>query len=426
MTQIASEPVMRRLRVGTAINLLPGGVGAASLAALIVQGWPVIALARGIDSVVRRSLFRSPYELLFVAMDPRTRHRAKAMLDVICARAGDALGSGIVQALLLGGVGSTASGLLIVASAFAAASLWWGRQLGALYLRSIGDQLQKYGDTPDVSVVSEAGWTLLQVPTAAVSPPVAPAKPTDETAAPLAPDPELETLRDLRSRDPTRVTSALARPATLGRIHVAQIIDLLVWDDVLPAVRMALEQLAPSHSGMLIDAMLDPSTDFTIRRRLPRILATVPSQRSLDGLVSGLDDPRFEVRYHCSHAITRMIARMPALAVDRTRMIALVERELSVPPQRWRGYRLIDRPDLEEPVPARDSPGDHSRYVEHILQLLSTIVGREPLEAAVRGIHSPHAGIRGLAVEYLDQVLPAAVLERLRMIIAMDPAAARP
>jgi hypothetical protein len=50
--------------------------------------------------------------------------------------------------------------------------------------------------------------------------------------------------------------------------------DLFGWDDVLPAARMALAQLAPSHPGMLIDAMLDPSTDFTIRRRLPRILAT--------------------------------------------------------------------------------------------------------------------------------------------------------
>jgi hypothetical protein len=75
--------------------------------------------------VVRTSLFRSPYELLFVAMDPSTRHRAKAMLDVICARAGDALGSGIVQ--------------------------------------------------------------------------------------------DLQTLRDLRSRDPARVTAALARLAALGR-----------------------------------------------------------------------------------------------------------------------------------------------------------------------------------------------------------------
>jgi ATP:ADP antiporter, AAA family len=422
VAQIASGPVMRRLRVGTAVNLLPGAVAAASLATLIVHGWPVIALARGIDSVVRRSLFRTPYELLFVAMDSRTRHRAKALLDVVSTRAGDAAGSGIVQAMLLSGIASTTSGLLIVAFAFAAASLWWGRQLGTLYVRSIGDQLQKYGDAPRVSVVSEAGWTLLQLARTDVSSPVPRAERTDETAAPLAGDPELETLRDLRSQDLTRVTSALARPASLGRIHVAQIIDLLAWDEVLPAVRTALERLAPSHSGMLIDAMLDPGTNFTIRRRLPRIVAAVPSQRSLDGLVSGLDDVRFEVRYHCSYAITRMIARIPALAVDRARMIALVERELSVPPQRWNGYRVIERPDLEDPVPADDSPGDQSRYVEHILHLLSTIVGREPLDAAIRGMHSPHAGIRGLALEYLDQALPAAVLERLRPMMAMHSA----
>jgi hypothetical protein len=177
---------------------------------------------------------------------------------------------------------------------------------------------------------------------------------------------------------------------------------------------------------MLVDAMLDPATDFTIRRRLPRILATVPSQRSLDGLVSGLDDPRFEVRYHCSHALSRMIARLPALAVDRNRMIALVERELSVPPQRWHGYRVIDRPDVEDPFPTSDSPGEHSRYVEHVLRLLSTIVGREPLDAAVHGIHSPHAGVRGLALEYLDQVLPAAVLERLRHMMTTYAATERP
>jgi hypothetical protein len=357
-------------------------------------------------------------------MDPGTRHRAKAMLDVICARAGDAAGSGIVQAMLLVGGASTTNGLLIVAVALAAASFWWGRQLGALYLRSIGDQLLKYRVAPEVSVVSEAGWTLLQVPAADVSPPAA-AQPTDEAAAPLASDPELETLKDLRSRDLTRVSSALARPATLGRIHVAQMIDLLVWDEVLPAVRVALEHQAPSHSGMLIDAMLDASTDFTIRRRLPRVLATFPSQRSLDGLVSGLDDRRFEVRYHCSRAMSRILASTAALTIDRTHMIAVVERELAVPPQRWRGYRLIDRLDVEDPANAGEWTGD-SRYLEHVLQLLSTIVGREPLDAAVRGIHSPQAGIRGLALEYLDQVLPAAVLERLRPMIAMHSAAERP
>ena len=425
VTQIASEPAMRRLKVDATVNLLPGAVGAATLAALILQGWPLLAVARGMDSVVRTALFRTPYELLFVAMDARTRHRAKGMLDVICSRAGDAIGSGIVQVALLAGAAATTNALLIVVFAFAVASFRWGRRLGTLYLRSIEDQLLKYEDAPGISVVSEAGWTLLPVSAAALSPPSSGADARNDIAVPLATDLEMETLRDLRSRDQSRVIARLERPATLGRIHVAQIIDLLVWDDVLPVVRVALERLAPSHLGMLIDAMLDRSTDFMIRRRLPRILATVPSQRSLDALVNGLDDPRFEVRYHCSHAISRLVANTADITIDRSRIIAIVERELAVPPQRWRGYRLIDRPDVEGPANSGEWAGD-SRLLEHVLQLLSTIVGREPLDAAVRGIHSPHAGIRGLATEYLDQVLPAAVLERLRSMIAMHSAAEKP
>ena len=97
-------------------------------------------------------------------------------------------------------------------------------------------------------------------------------------------------LADLRSGDARRVTAALARASTFERTHVAQIIDLLAWDEVLPAARTLLEQLAPAHAGMLIDALLDPATDFAIRRRLPRILGTCPTARSLDGVVSGLDD----------------------------------------------------------------------------------------------------------------------------------------
>jgi hypothetical protein len=102
------------------------------------------------------------------------------------------------------------------------------------------------------------------------------------------------------------VAATLAHPHTFDRIHVAQIIDLLAWDDVLASARTALERLATSHCGMLIDALLEPSTDFAIRRRLPRILATCPTPRALDGVVRGLDDSRFEVRYHCSRAIDRL------------------------------------------------------------------------------------------------------------------------
>jgi hypothetical protein len=206
----------------------------------------------------------------------------------------------------------------------------------------------------------------------------------------------------------SRVTSALARRSTFDRMHVAQTINLLAWDRVVPIAREALEELAPSHLGMLIDALVDPATDFAIRRRVPRIVGGVATRRSLDGLMIGLNDTRFEVRYHCSRAITRLVGKSGDFPIDRARMIAIIERELSVAPQVWRGYRLLDRPDIDgqwhPSLPVETS----SHQFEYIFLLLSTIVPRDPLDAAVHGVRSPNPGVRGLALEYLDQVLPAA------------------
>jgi ATP:ADP antiporter, AAA family len=184
---------------------------------------------------------------------------------------------------------------------------------------------------------------------------------------------------------------------------------------VLTGAREALEQHAAAHIGMLIDAMLDPSSDFTIRRRLPRILGTVATRRSVDGLLNGLNDQRFEVRYHCGRAISRILVHNEELSVDRARMITSIERELDVPPQLWRGYRLFDRPD--EPAPSTIPADVNSRHLEYIFLLLSTIIPREPLDAAVQGVQSANAGVRGLALEYLHQVLPPAVAARLRAMM---------
>jgi hypothetical protein len=271
-------------------------------------------------------------------------------------------------------------------------------------------------------MISEAGWTLLQVPRETIAVAPVPAVSPRMTPPPTRRvDAAMELLADLRSGEAPRVTSALGRTAALGRIHVAQIVDLLAWDAVLPKAHAALEQLAPLHLGILIDALLDPATDFAIRRRLPRVLGAVATRRSLEGLVMGLDDSRFEVRYHCSRALSRMLARNHELPIDRAQMIAAVERELSVPPQRWRGYRLLDRPDLDGLTESTAPPEDSTRSLEHVISMLSTIVGRDPLDAAVQGVRSTDPGVRGLAFEYLDQVLPPLVVERLKVMIMSTP-----
>ena len=113
-------------------------------------------------------------------------------------------------------------------------------------------------------------------------------------------------------------------------MQIAQVVQLLAWDDVVGMARPVLEAHAAAHVGLLVDELLDARTDFAIRRRLPRILATAPTQRALNGLVRGLDDQRFEVRYQCSRAIDRLLTKNDALRVDERSILSVIERELSV------------------------------------------------------------------------------------------------
>jgi len=424
IAQTETGALTHRLGIRRTISTLPAGVGLAGLVALMVQGWPAVIALRGIEAVLRASFFRSGYELLFVPMDPSERQQVKTSLDVTCDRAGEAAGAGVVQAMLVAGVTFARGWLLLVVFALAALTLWLGRRLDQLYLSVIENQLLKYRSTPaPMSVVSEAGWTIIQLPKDATADSmVGPALIAKPAAVPHL-DPSMELLVALRAPDPARVSAALSSASNLSRMHVAQIVDLLAWDEVLPSVRKVLEQVAPVHLGLLIDALVEPSTDFAIRRRVPRILGTVASARSLDGLVHGLEDARFEVRYHCSRAIDRILTKNPELSVNRGHMIAIVERELSVRPQVWKGYRLLDLPDADEPSERKAPDAERTRHLEHIFSLLSTIVAREPLDAAARGIRSPNAGVRGLAIEYLDQVLPPHVLGHLRALIASTPSA---
>jgi hypothetical protein len=99
-------------------------------------------------------------------------------------------------------------------------------------------------------------------------------------------------------------------------------------------------------------------------------------------------------------------------------MLAHVERELSVPLQVWEGHRLIDQPDRDEDPAEQDDPTDlRHRNLEHVFSMLATVLPREPLQVALRGIRSSNSGLRGLALEYLESVLPPPILARLWQVV---------
>lgn len=420
-----------RLGVGRSVSSLPLGLGAGSMVALLFPTLSAFTLARGVEYVLRGSVFRSGYELLFTPMAPAEKRKVKAFLDVTCDRAGDAVGAGIVQLLLLTGSMFLVSELLGITILMAAASIWIGERLDSRYLRAVERRLMDHADDDLDGSAAFGSATLYSGELPTVQPPPAVSAPPRLTATGsivVPADGPLETLQHLRSGQRERVLEALAGAARFDTIHVVQVVRLLAWDDVTTAARMALERTADRHVGLLIDFLVDGGTDFAVRRRIPRVLITVPSQRSFEGLIAGLSDPRFEVRYQCSRAMDRVLIAEPTLRVDAERIFAIVERELSVARPVWNGHRLLDQIESADALMFLD---EHlrdraNRSLEHVFSLLVTVLPREPMKVAFRAIHSEEPMLRGLAVEYLHGVLPASVRTRLWELVGPGESARAP
>jgi hypothetical protein len=423
LAQFLVASVVRRFGLGRTIATLPAGVGAMATLGLLYPVFPIYIGVRGLESVLRGSFFRSAYELIFVPMEQSEKNRAKTFLDVTCDRIGDAVGAGVVQLILLltalmsGAAAYLSAQLLAVVIGMAAWSLWLASRLDALYLGVVERRLTAHGDATPIVVGSETGWTVLDL-AQVERPPRAAAD-----AAPVPPagltDAKIRRLADLRSGDRGKVERTLAQLTRPDSLEIAQVVQLLAWDDLVPSARRILEAGVASHVGLLTDVLLDPETDFAIRRRVPRILGTLPERRALEGLLSGLDDARFEVRYQCSRAIHRLVSRH-GLTVDAGRVLAAVEREVSVPPQIWHGHRLIDHVDREDdPEAATGASPQEQRNLEHVFSLLAVVLPPEPLTVALQGIRSVDAGLRGVAIEYLESVLPPHIWARLWLLL--DP-----
>jgi hypothetical protein len=203
----------------------------------------------------------------------------------------------------------------------------------------------------------------------------------------------------------------------LAAAVVPHVLPLLAWDPVAADAVFALRKVAEERAGLLIDALIDPNTEFAIRRRLARVFSVCVSQRAADGLVLGLDDMRFEVRYQCARSLAAIREKNPRVRMDRDTIFEIVRREATVGRTVWRSQRLLQRPeegDSSEAFFVDEFVQDRaSRSLAHVFTLLSLVLSAEPLTLAFRGLHSDDANLRGTALEYLEGVLPPSIREPL-------------
>ena len=392
------------LFAGTAINLL-------------LPGFASLTAARSAEAVFRGSLFRTGYELFYTPMRSEEKRAAKAIIDVGFDRVGDAIGGTLVRLMLLLAPAFQANAILLLGAVGSAAAIVASLRLKNGYMQTLQSSLLHRADGAGVHDTSSANNTST-LDIAAIQRYRA-ARPRTETfegrAAREALPADVRDILRLKSRNRDQVMQVLSRQDGLTPALVPHVIPLLAWDPLAEHAVYALRKVAEEHVGALVDALIDPNQDFAVRRRLVRVFSVCVSQRAADGLMFGLDDARFDVRFQAARSLTEVIEKNPGVVIDARRVFDVVEREAGVGRPVWESRRLLDGVSSTEALSPldefiRDRAGTS---LGHVFTLLALVLPREPLQIAFKSLQTDDQHLQGTALEYLDGILPARIRERL-------------
>jgi hypothetical protein len=209
----------------------------------------------------------------------------------------------------------------------------------------------------------------------------------------------------------------LHRIDSLDPILVPQVIQLLGRDETARSAYSVLGKFADRIAGQLADALADPSVDFKIRKRIPKILAACKNGPAWEGLHRQLRDERFEIRLRCARALEQILEHHPECRPDRDTIFELVGLELSSSGDLRHDSQHDSQPDsaggaqhhmVQEVLRERTS-----KRLTYIATLLGLVLPPQSVRLAFRALRTEDAKLRGVALEYLDSVLPHSLREQL-------------
>jgi hypothetical protein len=392
----ASRSLLARMGIGKCLATLPASAAVGSFLALVFPGLHAVAAVRGAEALLRGSLFRIGYELFYAPVPASAKRAAKPVLDVGFDRLGDGLAGVLVRVILFAIPALAHQAILSAAVLLAVAGIWITLRLEQAYVSALEDALlQRAGDL-ELSHFSGSIYGSL------IAAKLAPDQLRDLPDAPQTAD----TLRDLLSGDPARARPALQHASPLDPLLVPAAINLLESDEVYPVAVHALRAVGARHTGQLTDRLLRSVEPLQVRRRIPRVLAHVPQQRSADGLILGLADPDFEVRFRCAQALSYLSSARPPPYFNPTAIQEAILREAARGQRDWLESRLMDADDPSLRAAEEEAIGELNDFsLEYVFALLSLLLPRGPLRVAFFGLHADDAHLRGTALEYLESVL---------------------
>jgi AAA family ATP:ADP antiporter len=418
-----------RLGIGATMALLPGGVIACGALVLGVPSLVTVALQRGVDAILRASFFGSAYEVLFTPIPKALRRATKTTIDVSFDRIGLAVGSALTLGILALFPHDALRGVIVAAVFAAAVQLVVIYRLHHGYIETLTDRLRSGVLVLDAASIVDATtrrtlsrtMETLDRPTLLAQIEAFRAA-GDVVAAPASePIPELpdleagpsddlvRTLADLRAASATTIRRGLRRPDGQLLPLALPILELLARDDVARDAALALAPLVPRIVGAIVDVVLDARRPPSTRRRAARLLGAVSSQRVASSLELALDEENLDVRHTCGRVLVSMRENGAELRFDSEAALARARRELGM---------------------ASEGRAPDARKLEHAFNVLSLTFPREAMQLAYGAVVARDPFLRGVALEYLDAVLPpdlrAALTPRLDSVAPPQAAAPRP
>ena len=433
IVQSASAPLVLE-KLGLAITtatpslaLVIGGLGG-----LVFPGLGGALVARAGESTLRSSLFKTGYEIFFTPIASHDKRAAKSIIDVGFDRLGDAVGGGLIRLLIMLPSASQYTALLGAAIACSAVAVAVAQRLSRGYIHTLERSLLDRAVELELSDVGDITTRTVMMRTMRAPRPAL-ARTSNETRAPAdttstgrmptpVNDPEVREIVALRSRNREAVLQVLRSEEGLQATLIPHVIPLLAWDPVAEDAVRALRKVAEERIGELVDALLDPNQPFASRRRLARVFSVCVSQRAVDGVLLGLEDLRFEVRFQCGRSLAAITEKNPKVRIDKERVFDVVRREVAVGRPVWESHRLLDTIEADSRSFVDEFLKDRAgQSLAHVFTLLSLVLPTAPLQIAYRGLHTDDPGLRGTALEYLEGVLPPDIRDRLWPFVSDRP-----
>jgi hypothetical protein len=127
-------------------------------------------------------------------------------------------------------------------------------------------------------------------------------------------------------------------------------------------------------------------------------------------------DPSFEVRYHCSTVLSTLAAAGNFGPLSQEEVFAYVRAELHVGRDEWKSRTITLDPVIESQEVETDLG------LAHVFRVLGLVLPAEPLRVALHAVQADDTGLRGMALEYLESILPPDV--RAQMWPLLDESSA--